>query len=121
MWGPTRGPSRSPGPQRRLRNPAARLDPRGRTCGSARPPEGPREAPAAPPHAARPVHGRHSWTPTTTAAASRASATRTGRTGGGPAMPVSVVIPAHDEEAVLGRCLDALLGGAAPGELDVVV
>jgi hypothetical protein len=33
----------------------------------------------------------------------------------------SIVIPAHDEEAVLGRCLDALLGGAGPGELEVVV
>lgn len=36
-------------------------------------------------------------------------------------MPISVVIPAHDEEAVLGRCLDAVLIGANPGELDVVV
>ena len=34
---------------------------------------------------------------------------------------VSVVIPAHDEEAVIGRCLDALFEGALPGELDVVV
>jgi len=33
----------------------------------------------------------------------------------------SIVIPAHNEESVLGRCLDALLGGAAPGELEVVV
>ncbi|MFL6143617.1 MAG: glycosyltransferase [Labedaea sp.] len=33
----------------------------------------------------------------------------------------SVVVPAHDEEAVLGRCLDVLLAGARPGELDVVV
>jgi glycosyltransferase involved in cell wall biosynthesis len=33
----------------------------------------------------------------------------------------SVVVPAHDEEAVIGRCLDRLLDGAAPGELDVVV
>ena len=36
-------------------------------------------------------------------------------------MPISVVIPAHDEEAVVGRCLAALLDGARPGELDVVV
>lgn len=36
-------------------------------------------------------------------------------------MTISVVIPAHDEEAVIGRCLDALLRGAEPGELDVVV
>jgi glycosyltransferase involved in cell wall biosynthesis len=33
----------------------------------------------------------------------------------------SVVIPAHDETAVIRRCLDALLTGFAPGELDVVV
>ncbi|MGH3716726.1 MAG: glycosyltransferase, partial [Micromonosporaceae bacterium] len=35
--------------------------------------------------------------------------------------PVSVVIPAHNEATVLGRCLDTLLADAAPGELDVVV
>lgn len=34
---------------------------------------------------------------------------------------ISVVIAAHNEAAVLGRCLDALLSGAAPGELDVTV
>jgi glycosyltransferase involved in cell wall biosynthesis len=33
----------------------------------------------------------------------------------------SVVIPAHDESAVIGRCLGALLQDAAPGELDIVV
>lgn len=33
----------------------------------------------------------------------------------------SVVVPAHDEAAVIDRCLHALLAGAAPGELDVVV
>jgi hypothetical protein len=33
----------------------------------------------------------------------------------------SVVIPAHNEAAVIQRCLDALLTGVAPGELDVVV
>ena len=33
----------------------------------------------------------------------------------------SVVIPAHDEEAVIGRCLDSLLEDADPGEFDVVV
>lgn len=36
-------------------------------------------------------------------------------------MATSIVIPAHNEESVLGRCLDALLGGANPGELEVVV
>ncbi len=33
----------------------------------------------------------------------------------------SVVIPAHDEQQVIGRCLDALARGAAPGEFEVVV
>jgi glycosyltransferase involved in cell wall biosynthesis len=33
----------------------------------------------------------------------------------------SVVIPAHDEAGVIRRCLDALVEGFAPGELDVVV
>lgn len=33
----------------------------------------------------------------------------------------SVVIAAHDEAAVLGRCLDALLAGATPGEFDITV
>ena len=33
----------------------------------------------------------------------------------------SVVIPAHNEAAVIGRCLDALFTDFAPGELDVVV
>lgn len=32
----------------------------------------------------------------------------------------SVVIPAHDEEAVIARCLRTLLDGASTGELDVV-
>lgn len=42
-----------------------------------------------------------------------------GESGGGPA--ASVVIPAHDEEAVIGRCLATLLDDAANGELEVVV
>jgi glycosyltransferase involved in cell wall biosynthesis len=33
----------------------------------------------------------------------------------------SVVIPAHNEAAVIQRCLDNLLAGFAPGEIDVVV
>jgi glycosyltransferase involved in cell wall biosynthesis len=33
----------------------------------------------------------------------------------------SIVIAAHNEAAVVGRCLDALLRGAAPGEFDVTV
>lgn len=34
---------------------------------------------------------------------------------------MSVIVPAHDEAAVIDRCLHALLADAAPGELDVVV
>jgi glycosyltransferase involved in cell wall biosynthesis len=33
----------------------------------------------------------------------------------------SIVIAAHNEAAVIGRCLDALLAGTAPGEFDVTV
>jgi hypothetical protein len=33
----------------------------------------------------------------------------------------SVIIPAHNEGRVIGRLLESLLGGAEPGELDVVV
>jgi hypothetical protein len=33
----------------------------------------------------------------------------------------SVVVPAHNEAAVIARCLDALLADFRPGELDVVV
>jgi glycosyltransferase involved in cell wall biosynthesis len=36
-------------------------------------------------------------------------------------MVISVVIAAHNEEAVLGRCLRRLLDGAEPGEFEVVV
>lgn len=32
-----------------------------------------------------------------------------------------MVIAAHNEAAVIGRCLDALLAGSAPGELDITV
>ena len=34
---------------------------------------------------------------------------------------VSFVIPAHNEEAVIGRCLTALLAGARRDELDIIV
>ena len=34
---------------------------------------------------------------------------------------ISVVIAAHNEEDVLGRCLDALLQAARPDELEIVV
>jgi glycosyltransferase involved in cell wall biosynthesis len=38
------------------------------------------------------------------------------------AVPIgSVIIPAHNEAAVIGRCLDALLAAFQPGELDVVI
>lgn len=33
----------------------------------------------------------------------------------------SIVIPAHNEEAVLARCLRVLVAGSLPGELDVIV
>lgn len=33
----------------------------------------------------------------------------------------SVIVPAHDEEAVIERCLRSVLEGAATGELDVIV
>ena len=38
-----------------------------------------------------------------------------------PAPLGSAVIPAHNEAAVILRCLDTLLAGFRPGELDVVV
>ena len=33
----------------------------------------------------------------------------------------SIVIAAHNEETVIGRCLDTLLADAHPGEFDVTV
>ena len=36
-------------------------------------------------------------------------------------MSISVVIAAHNEESVIGRCLDAMLEGARSGELEIVV
>jgi Glycosyl transferase family 2 len=38
-----------------------------------------------------------------------------------PVMPVSVIIPASDEEYVIARCLQALTAGAEPGELEILV
>jgi glycosyltransferase involved in cell wall biosynthesis len=35
--------------------------------------------------------------------------------------PATVIVPAHNEEAVLVRCLSTLLAGAAPGEFAVIV
>lgn len=35
--------------------------------------------------------------------------------------PFSVIIPAHNEAAVIERCLRGLLAGARPGELEVIV
>jgi glycosyltransferase involved in cell wall biosynthesis len=43
------------------------------------------------------------------------------RTGGDAPVRVSVIIPAHDEESVIGRCLAALVGEAHPEELEIVV
>ncbi len=44
------------------------------------------------------------------------------RTHAGTAHPrVAVVVPAHNEEASLGRCLDALLNQDYPGELEITV
>ncbi len=34
---------------------------------------------------------------------------------------ISIVIPAHNEESVIRRGLHAVLDGAAPGELEVIV
>ena len=44
------------------------------------------------------------------------------QTPGETAVPAgSVIIPAHNEEASIGRCLSALLGSARPGEFEVIV
>jgi len=36
-------------------------------------------------------------------------------------MRATIVIPAHDEEAVIGRCLDAVHSGSEPAEWEIVV
>ncbi|HEY0870078.1 MAG TPA: glycosyltransferase, partial [Acidothermaceae bacterium] len=41
--------------------------------------------------------------------------------GAAAATRVKIVIPAHDEAAVVDRCLSAVLASARPGEFDVVV
>ena len=46
---------------------------------------------------------------------------RNGVAGAGGQLIASVVIPAHNEEAVIGRCLRTLLTGAPPGSLEVIV
>ena len=33
----------------------------------------------------------------------------------------AIIIPAHNEAAVIHRCLSSLLDGAAPGEFDILV
>ena len=38
-----------------------------------------------------------------------------------PMVPVSIVIPAHNEQQVISRCLRALTTGSEPGELEIVV
>lgn len=34
---------------------------------------------------------------------------------------ISIIVPAHDEQNVLGRCLSSLLENSAPGELEIIV
>jgi glycosyltransferase involved in cell wall biosynthesis len=34
---------------------------------------------------------------------------------------ISVIVPAHDEERVIRRCLEAMTTGARPGELEIIV
>jgi hypothetical protein len=41
--------------------------------------------------------------------------------GPAPTVPVSVVVPAHDEAAVIGRCVTTLQSGAAPDEIELIV
>ena len=35
--------------------------------------------------------------------------------------PISIVVPAHDEAKVIGRCLESMTRGAEPGELEILV
>ncbi|WP_246001646.1 glycosyltransferase family 2 protein [Allorhizocola rhizosphaerae] len=35
--------------------------------------------------------------------------------------PISVIVAAYNEAAVIGRCLDSLLAGADPGDLEIIV
>jgi glycosyltransferase involved in cell wall biosynthesis len=47
--------------------------------------------------------------------------TQADRDGAGGGAVLSVVIPAHNEEQVIGRCLSTLLADTNPGEFEVVV
>src|SRR5690606_8997770 len=53
--------------------------------------------------------------------AARAGVRARGGQGGARGRMTTVVVPAHDEEAVIGRCLRTLLDGARPEEVRVVV
>ena len=39
----------------------------------------------------------------------------------GAVPPPNIIIPAHNEEASIGRCLSALLSGSHPGEFEIIV
>ena len=81
-----------------------------------------------------PLSGGHSFCPVVTAPAPKEMWTQALGTPADPPEPArgrpfvavgrrvgSVVIPAHNEAATIGRCLDALAAGVAPGEIEVVV
>src|SRR5690349_18988924 len=36
-------------------------------------------------------------------------------------MPISIIIPAHNEQSVIVRCLQTMLRGADRGELEIIV
>jgi glycosyltransferase involved in cell wall biosynthesis len=48
-------------------------------------------------------------------------ALRSAAVGDGAVPPPAIIIPAHNEEASIGRCLSALLSGSLPGEFEVIV
>lgn len=43
------------------------------------------------------------------------------QTAAPPVVHVSIIVPANDEELVIGRCLNAMMTGAEPGELEIIV